>query len=258
MGVTVEQSSAESQQDLVRKVDELARSNRDLEEFAYVAAHDLQEPLRMVANYTQLLAEKYCGRFDEQADKYLHYTADGAVRMQTSIKELLKLSRVGKQAVELQSTESLAIVEESLTHLRAALEESGAVIQWSALPVIMADPSQLTQVFQNLIGNAIKFHGPEIPRIQIAAERKGQLWEFAVSDNGIGIPAAQQKNVFVIFRRLHTRDEYDGNGIGLAICKKIVERHGGEIWIEPRSASGAVFKFTLPAGPAGMGNGASA
>jgi len=237
----------DSEMELARKVEELARSNRDLEQFAYVASHDLQEPLRMVANYTQLLTERYRGKFDEQADKYLHYAADGALRMQALIQDLLKFSRVGKHQVELRPTESRAIVEQALANLQAAIQESGALVERSAIPVVMADPSQLTQVFQNLIANAIKFHGVEPPKVQIAAEKKGEQWEFAVSDNGIGIPADQQQDIFVIFRRLHGRGEYDGNGIGLAICKKIVERHGGQIWVEAQAGGGSCFKFTLPA-----------
>jgi len=229
--------------------EELARSNAELEQFAYVASHDLQEPLRMIANYTQLLAERYRGKLDEQADKYIAYSVDGATRMQAQIQDLLRFSRVGKQEIEPRTTECRAVVEQALKNLQAAILESGAAVSWSGLPVVMADPAQLTQVFQNLIANAIKFHGVETPMIQIDSERKEHEWVFAVTDNGIGIPAESWQDIFVIFRRLHTRTEYAGNGIGLSICKKIIERHGGKIWIEAKAKPGCCFKFTLPSAP---------
>jgi len=231
---------------LSRQAVELTRSNAELEQFAYVASHDLQEPLRMVANYTQLLADRYRGQLDEQADKYIHYTVDGATRMQALIQDLLKFSRAGKQEIESRATECGAVVEQALKNLQAAVQENGAVVNWNGLPSVTADSSQLTQVFQNLIGNAIKFHGAEAPLIQIDAEKKDHEWIFTVSDNGIGIPAENWEDIFVIFRRLHTRTEYAGNGIGLSICKKIIERHGGRIWIEAQDKPGCCFRFTLP------------
>lgn len=237
------------EKELASKVTELARSNAELEQFACAASHDLQEPLRVIANYTQLLAERYRGKLDEQADKYIGYSADGAVRMQALIHDLLRFSRVGKAEFEPRATECRAVVEEALKNLQAAVQESGAVVNWNGLPVVIADPSQLAQVFQNLIANAIKFHGSETPVIQIAAEKKDNEWVLTVSDNGIGIPAESWQDVFVIFRRLHTRTEYAGNGIGLSICKKIIERHGGELWIEAQAKPGCLFKFTLPAEP---------
>ncbi len=240
----------QSEEELAQKVAELARSNAELEQFAYVASHDLQEPLRMIANYTQLLAERYRGRLDEQADKYIAYSVGGAMRMQALIQDLLKFSRVGRQQIELRTTGCCAVVEEALKNLQAAVQESGAVVHWNGLPVVMADASQLAQVFQNLIANAIKFHGPETPLIQIDAEKNDHDWVLTVSDNGIGIPAESWQDIFVIFRRLHTRTEYAGNGIGLSICKKIVERHGGKIWIEAQTKPGTCFKFTLPIEPA--------
>jgi signal transduction histidine kinase len=243
------QQRRQSEEELARKVSELARSNAELEQFAYVASHDLQEPLRMIANYTQLLAERYRGQLDEQADKFIGYSVDGAVRMQALIQDLLKFSRAGKQEIEPRTTECRAVVEQAVKNLQAAVQESGAVVNWNGLPVVMADPSQLTQVFQNLIANAIKFHGAETPVIQIDAEEKDHEWVLAVSDNGIGIPAESWQDIFVIFRRLHTRTEYAGNGIGLAICKKIVERHGGKLWIEAQAKPGCRFKFTLPTEP---------
>jgi signal transduction histidine kinase len=235
--------------ELASKVAELARSNAELEQFAYVASHDLQEPLRMVASYTQLLAERYHGQLDEKADKYISYAVDGAVRMQALIHDLLKFSRVGKAEIEPSATECREVVAQAVKNLQAAVEESGAVVNWNGLPAVMADFSQLTQVFQNLIANAIKFHGPEKPVIQIDAEEENHEWLFTVSDNGIGIPPESWQDIFVIFRRLHSRAEYAGNGIGLSICKKIIERHGGKIWIEAQTKPGCRFKFTLPAQP---------
>ncbi|HMH08972.1 MAG TPA: ATP-binding protein [Terriglobales bacterium] len=236
-----------SEKELANKVAELARSNAELEQFVDVASHDLQEPLRMIANYTQLLAQRYRGKLDEQADKYIAYSVDGAVRMQALIHDLLKLSRVGQQEIELRTTECRAVVEQALKNLQAAVDESRAVVNWNLLPVVMADPSQLTQVFQNLIANAIKFHGEQTPVIRIEAEKKDHEWVLAVSDNGIGIPAESWQDIFVIFRRLHDRTEYAGNGIGLSICKKIIERHGGKLWVEAQAKPGCRFKFTLPA-----------
>jgi signal transduction histidine kinase len=235
----------QGEKDLALKVAELARSNAELEQFAYVASHDLQEPLRMIASYTQLLADRYRGQLDERADKYIHYAVDGAVRMQALIQDLLKFSRVGRAEIEAKITESRAVVEQAMNNLQVAINDSGAVVTWTGLPAVMADASQLTQVFQNLIANAIKFRGAEIPAIQIAAEEKDSEWVFTVSDNGIGIPAENWEDVFVIFRRLHARTEYAGNGIGLAICKKIIQRHGGKLWIEAQAKPGCCFKFTL-------------
>jgi signal transduction histidine kinase len=229
--------------------EDLARSNAELEQFAYVASHDLQEPLRMIANYTQLLAERYRGRLDEQADKYIAYSVDGATRMQALIQDLLKFSRVGKAQIETRTTDCRAVVEQAVRNLQAAILESGAAVNWEGLPVVMADAGQLTQVFQNLIANAIKFHGAETPVIQIDSEQNEHDWVLSVSDNGIGIPPESWQDIFVIFRRLHTRTEYAGNGIGLSICKKIIERHGGKIWIEAQVKPGSHFKFTLPSEP---------
>jgi signal transduction histidine kinase len=240
--------------DLAKKAEELARSNRDLEQFAYVASHDLQEPLRMVAAYTQLLAERYTGKLDENADKYIHYAMEGALRMQTLVQDLLTFSRVGRnrQRTEIASRDA---VNEALKNLHAGLQESGAVIHSDGLPTISADRTQLVQLFQNLIGNAIKFRGEKTPVITVTAEKIATGWEFSVSDNGIGIAAEHVDAIFVIFQRLHTRAEYPGNGVGLAICKKIVEQHGGRIWVESKAGEGASFKFTLPASTAdGEGN----
>jgi len=227
---------------------ELARSNQDLEQFAYVASHDLQEPLRMVATYTQLLAERYQGKLDSDADKYIYYAVDGAIRMQKLVRDLLAFSRVGRQGLELRSTDCNAVLQEALQNLQAAIQDSGALVQHTQLPVLMADSSQLVQVFQNLIGNAIKFRGAAPPCIRVNADARGKdkEWLFSVADNGIGIAAEHAESVFVIFRRLHGRAEYPGNGIGLSICKKIIEQHGGRIWVESELGHGSVFQFTLP------------
>jgi signal transduction histidine kinase len=226
---------------------ELARSNRDLEQFAYVASHDLQEPLRMVATYAQLLAARYQGQLDENADKYIHYVVDGALRMQILVQDLLAFSRVGRPGGASAPVNCHAIVESALKNLEAAIQESGTRIQYGQLPTIVAEASQLMQLFQNLIGNAIKFRGKEPPVIHITAEGCGQEWLFAVADNGIGIAPEHAEVVFAIFKRLHTRAEYPGSGIGLAICKKIVEQHGGRIWVESELGRGSTFKFTIPA-----------
>ena len=229
-----------------KSLEELARSNRDLEQFAYVASHDLQEPLRMVATYTQLLAERYRGKLDDNADKYIHYAVDGALRMQTLVQDLLAFSRVGRQGGDHKVTDCNEIFAAALKNLHAAIQESGAQIICETLPSVMADRSQLGQVFQNLVANAIKFRGAAPPTISVTSEQLGKEWVFSVSDNGIGISPEHADTVFVIFKRLHTREEYPGSGIGLAICKKIVEQHGGRIWVESQPGQGARFKFTLP------------
>ncbi len=236
-----------AQESLAQKVEELASSNRDLEQFAYVASHDLQEPLRMVAAYTQLLADRYRGKLDDQADKYINYAVDGAARMQSLIHDLLALSRVGRQETELKNTNCNEVVTQAVKDLQASILESGAVINVGSLPWLKANETQLKQVFQNLIGNAIKFRGSRSPVIDIAAQRQGANWIFSIADNGIGISPEHAENVFIIFNRLHTRTEYPGNGIGLAICKKIVERQGGKIEALPRDGGGTIFKLTLPA-----------
>jgi signal transduction histidine kinase len=241
------QERSRSQESLARQADELARSNRDLEQFAYVASHDLQEPLRMVASYTQLLGERYRGKLDEQADKYIHYAVDGALRMQTLIQDLLAFSRAGRQGQDRTKVDCGAVIEDVLKGLQAAIRESGAVIRHADLPPVAANATQLRQVFQNLIGNAIKFRGPAAPLIEIAAETQGQEVLFSVQDNGIGISAQYADDIFTIFKRLHTREEYPGNGIGLAICKRIIEQHGGRIWVEPHFGPGTNFRFTIPA-----------
>lgn len=233
---------------LAEKVEELARSNAELEQFAYVASHDLQEPLRMVATYTQLLSERYRGKLDEQADKYIHYAVDGALRMQTLIRDLLAFSRIGRQGSDLGYTDCNAVVEQAVTNLQASIRENGALVKYDRLPMVTTKGSQLVQVFQNLIGNALKFRGAETPTIELGSEKHGNEWVFSVTDNGIGIAPAYCQDIFVIFKRLHTQAEYPGNGIGLAICRKIIEQHGGKIWATSKEGHGSTFKFTLPAG----------
>jgi len=227
-------------------LEDLARSNRDLEQFAYVASHDLQEPLRMVATYTQLLAERYQGKLDENADKYIHYAVEGALRMQTLVNDLLAFSRVGRHRTQLQSTDCNLVLQSVLANLRAAIQESGTQIFYQNLPTVLADPSELLQLFQNLVGNAIKFRASEPPIVRITAETKKNEWVFSLADNGIGIAPEHAETIFAIFKRLHTQAEYPGSGIGLSICKKIVEQHGGRIWVESHPGQGSTFKFTMP------------
>ena len=230
----------------LRTHEELTRSNRDLEQFAYVASHDLQEPLRMVATYTQLLAERYKGKLDENADKYIHYAVDGALRMQTLVKDLLAFSRVGRTKETLQNTDCNLIVRSVMANLQPVIQESGARISYSDLPVLLADHTELMQLFQNLIGNSIKFRSIRPPEIRITAEKQKKEWLLSVADNGIGIAPQHANDVFVIFKRLHTREEYPGSGIGLAICKKIVEQNQGRIWVESQPGQGSTFRFNWP------------
>jgi light-regulated signal transduction histidine kinase (bacteriophytochrome) len=226
---------------------ELERSNGELEKFAYVASHDLQEPLRMVASYTQLLAKRYEGKLDAQADKYIHFAVDGAQRMQALINDLLALSRVGTQGKPFQPVDVAAVVRRALRWLGTSLEESGGEVDVGPLPTVTADASPLEQLFQNLLANALKFRRPDVPpRVSVTAAPDGPAWLFTVRDNGIGFDPQFAEQIFVVFQRLHTRAEYPGTGVGLAICKKIVERHGGRIWAESAPDTGATFHFTLP------------
>jgi len=233
--------------ELAHQAAELARSNADLEQFAYVASHDLQEPLRMVTAYTQLLAERYTGKLDESADKFIGYAQDGAVRMQILIQDLLAFSRVGRKEDARSAVDCNEVVEEVRRVLAAPIQESGAIVNCSDLPTVLADRTQMVQLFQNLIGNAIKFRGKKTPVITVDAQKQNGNWLFSVTDNGIGIAPEFAENIFVIFQRLHARAEYPGNGIGLAICKKIVERYGGKIWVEAQPGSGSSFRFLMPA-----------
>ena len=217
-----------------RQRQELARSNAELQQFAYIASHDLQEPLRMVTSYLQLIERRYKGKLDADADDFIAFAVDGAVRMKTLITDLLAYSRVGTHGRSLELTDSTRTLQTAIANLKVAIEESNAVITSDPLPEIMADPSQLVQLFQNLIGNAIKFRGEVQPIVHVSAQSIDQppQWLFSVQDNGIGIEPQYRERIFVIFQRLHKRSECPGTGIGLAICKKIVERHHGKIWME--------------------------
>ncbi|MBN1995467.1 MAG: PAS domain S-box protein [Anaerolineae bacterium] len=236
---------------LIRQTQELARSNAELEQFAYVSSHDLQEPLRMVTSYVQLLARRYRGQLDNDADEFIAYAVDGASRMQQLINDLLAYSRVGTRGKDFAPTDCQATLEYTLRNLQPVIQECGATITRDALPTVMADSLQLAQLFQNLIGNALKFRSQEPPRIHISAEKNhhgaADEWLFSVADNGIGLEPEYAERIFIIFQRLHNREEYSGTGIGLAVCKKIVERHHGRIWVESQAGAGATFYFTLPA-----------
>lgn len=229
---------------------DLQRSNAELEQFAYVASHDLQEPLRKVSSFTQLLQRRYGGQLDERADQYIDFAVDGANRMQTLISDLLNFSRVGRVHNAQQGIDLDTVLEETLSALSVAVEETGATITHDPLPSLVADPSQMVMLWQNLLGNAIKFRRPdEIPRIHITAAPEAGLWRFTVTDNGIGIPPEYAEKIFVIFQRLHTKDTYSGSGIGLAMCKKIVEFHGGTISVDPEYRNGTRMTFTLAPEP---------
>lgn len=224
----------------------LTRSNQDLQQFAYVASHDLQEPLRMIASYLQLLERRYASNLDDQAREFIAFAVDGANRMKQLILDLLQYSRVDSRSGTPVAVESAMAVKEARQSLAAAIKETNAEIIAEDLPSITGDPVQIRQLFQNLIGNAIKFRAGQPPRIIIRADRQGDNWRFSVTDNGIGIEPRYAERIFEVFQRLHTREQYAGTGIGLAICKKIVERHGGRIWVEPAPDSGSSFVFTVP------------
>ena len=250
---------------LARKAEELARSNRELEQFAYVASHDLQEPLRMIASYTQLLARRYGDKLGPDALEFINYAVEGATRMQVLINDLLSYSRVGTRGKPFSATDCNEALARASQNCKIAIQEANATVNCSKLPMVSGDGGQLTQLFQNLLSNALKFRGSQPPLIEIKAELKSARpatasqeglapdplspeceWVFSVRDNGIGIEAQYFERIFVIFQRLHTREQYPGTGIGLALCKKIVERHGGRIWVESSLGEGTTFFFTLP------------
>lgn len=245
--VAWEISERKRSQERMQKLNrELGRSNTELQQFAYVASHDLQEPLRMVSSYMQLIEQRYANQLDEDARDFIGFAVDGASRMQIMIRDLLALSRVstrGKPFTALKSGDALDL---ALENLALAVSESGAVVTHDKMPEVLADSTQLMQLFQNLIGNALKFRSSEVPKIHISAERNSAEWVFSVSDNGIGFEEGYAKKIFVIFQRLHGRKEYEGTGLGLALCKKIVERHGGNIWAESVPGKGSIFHFTIP------------
>ncbi len=221
-------------------------SNKELEQFAYIASHDLQEPLRMISSYVQLLAKRYKGKLDDEADDFIYYAVDGTNRMKQLINDLLTYSRVGTRGKPFDRVDCDKILDRALNNLTKLIEENSAIIIRNSLPEVMADGSQMEQLFQNLISNAIKFRNKAPPRILISAENKNENWIFSVQDNGIGIDPEYFERIFVIFQRLHTREEYPGTGIGLALCKKIVERHKGKIWVDSQLGEGATFYFTIP------------
>ena len=235
-----------AEEELHRYAEELARSNADLQQFAYVASHDLQEPLRMVSSYTQLLGRRYKGNLDADADEFIGYAVDGAIRMQDLINDLLAYSRIGTSGKPAEPTDCNHVLDHVINDLRAAIDDSGAVVTHDHLPTVMADESELARLFQNLIANSIKFHGDEQPRVHVSAELETKDWVFSVRDNGIGIEQEYAERIFRVFQRLHTRDKYSGTGIGLAICKRVVEGYGGRIWLESEPGKGSVFYFTIP------------
>jgi PAS domain S-box-containing protein len=237
----------ESEEHLVKTVGELRRSNEELQQFAYVSSHDLQEPLRMVASYTQLLAKRYKGRLDSDADEFIAFAVDGCNRMQGLIQDLLTYSRAGTNGKTLCEVSGEEALQGALTNLRITIEQSGAVVSHDSLPAIETDETQLTQVFQNLVGNAIKYRAAEAPRVHVsAAKNDDNEWIFSVRDNGLGIAPQYFDRIFVLFQRLHGRNEFEGTGIGLSICKKVLERLGGRIWVESQPGTGSTFYFALP------------
>ena len=235
-----------TEEELKKLAEDLLRSNQELQHFAYVASHDLQEPLRMISSYVQLLARRYKGNLDADADVFIAYAVDGAKRMQNMITGLLTYARIGTREGELRQVDFEAALYASLENISVSIEESGAVVTHDAMPSLLADETQIIQLFQNLISNAIKFRGSGPPLIHVSAERSGKEWVFSVSDNGIGIEPQYLDRIFKIFQRIHGRDEYPGTGIGLAVCKRIVERLGGRIWLESEFGKGSTFYFTLP------------
>jgi PAS domain S-box-containing protein len=224
---------------------ELQYSNTELEQFAYVISHDLQEPLRMVSSYTQLLAKRYSDKLDNDADEFIAYAVDGTKRMQSLLHDLLEYSRVGTRGKPFSLVNCQHIVEQAIANLKIAIEECGASVSYDVLPTIMGDEGQLVRLFQNLIGNAIKFRREEAPQVHISAKRMNYIVTFSVKDNGIGIDPQHSQSIFEIFRRLHTIEEYPGTGMGLAICKKIVERHGGHISVQSQPGQGSTFYFSV-------------
>lgn len=227
-----------TEMEMEKLMDELKRSNKELQQFAYVASHDLQEPLRMVTSFTQLLERRYRGNLDDDADDFINYIVEGAKRMQNLIDDLLTYSRVTTQAEVFKTVDMEEVLKFSIANLKVLVDENDAKITHDPLPTITADMSQMIQLFQNLIGNAIKFHGSEPPIIHISAQRDGETWIFSIEDNGIGIEPHHRERIFRVFQRLNKRDDYPGTGIGLSVCEKIIQRHYGKIWLESEPEKG--------------------
>ena len=240
-----EEERKHQETELAHKTRELAQSNAELQQFAYVASHDLQEPLRMVASYTQLLGKRYQGKLDKDADEFIGYAVDGATRMQRLIRDLLEYSRVGSENKSFEKTDCELVFQQAMHNLSASVRERHAEVTHDPLPIVHASSTHLTQVFQNLIGNALKFQGDTPSKIHVGARAIPDGWEFSIRDNGVGIPADQLGRIFSIFQRLHGQSEYPGTGIGLAICKRIVEKYGGTIRVESELGKGSIFYFTL-------------
>jgi signal transduction histidine kinase len=236
-------------EELLARSTELARSNDDLEQFAYVASHDLSEPLRKVANFCQLLERQYGPQLDDKARQYIEFAVDGAKRMQALINDLLAFSRVGRTTEAFSPVDTGALMERATAELHERISEAGAEIRHDSLPTVWGDQTLLTVVFVNLVGNSVKYRGTDPPVVTVSAEPVPEGWQFTVADNGIGIELQYADRIFAIFQRLHLRDEYGGTGIGLALCRKIIDFHGGRIWLDPDATSGAIFRFTLPEGP---------
>jgi PAS domain S-box-containing protein len=231
---------------LKRTVAELKRSNTDLQQFAYVASHDLQEPLRMVASYTQLLEKRYKDKLDTDAKEFIHFAVDGALRMQKLINDLLSYSLVSTRQKPVKPTDCNSVLGQVIANLSVTIEQNNDIITNDDLPTVMADESQMQELFKNLVGNAIKFRSEHAPRVHVSAKQDRNKWIFSVQDNGLGIDLQYKDKIFLIFQRLHSKEEYPGTGIGLAICKRIVERHGGKIWVDSDVGKGSTFYFTLP------------
>lgn len=236
----------ERTRELVKANEELARSNTDLKDFAHVVSHDLKGPLHTIEGFAKLLARRYKGKIDVKANEFIQCIIDGTVRMEDLIKDLLEYSQLGVKAEQAAPADCSLIMEKVIGNLKASIEENHAVLTHDAMPTIIADPSQMISLFQNLIDNAIKFRGEERPRIHISAERKGEEWVFSIRDNGIGIDPEDSGKIFGMFQRLHSSAAYPGTGIGLATCRKIVESHGGKIWVDSEPGKGSTFYFTIP------------
>lgn len=239
-------ASSQLYSQIKRTQEELKRSNSELEQFAYVASHDLQEPLRMVTNYVQILEEDYKGKLSDDADRFIEYIVDGAGRMRTLIDDLLAISRIGNQGREFEPTDCNDVLRRAIANLETTIDNSGAMVTHDALPMVNGDAVQLAQLFQNLISNGIKFRREEMPHVHVSAEKKDDEWVFSVCDNGIGIAPRHYQRIFLMFQRLHGRSEYSGTGIGLALCQKIVQRHRGRIWLDSEEGKGSTFYFTVP------------